>query len=54
MTTTRRQFLRASAAAVGAAVLLRDNLLLYGLGGLVAPFLGIKAIDLALVALGLA
>src|SRR5579884_2011538 len=40
--------------AVGAAVLLRDNLLLYGLGGLVAPFLGIKAIDLALVALGLA
>jgi potassium-transporting ATPase ATP-binding subunit len=39
--------------AVGASVLLRDNLLIYGLGGIVAPFLGIKAIDLALVALGL-
>ena len=37
----------------GAARLLRDNLLLYGLGGLVAPFVGIKAIDLILVALGL-
>jgi potassium-transporting ATPase ATP-binding subunit len=39
--------------AVGASVLLRDNLLIYGLGGIVAPFIGIKAIDLALVALGL-
>ncbi|HEY0607577.1 MAG TPA: potassium-transporting ATPase subunit KdpB [Herpetosiphonaceae bacterium] len=39
--------------AVGAATLLRDNLLIYGLGGLVAPFLGIKLIDLVLVALGL-
>jgi K+-transporting ATPase ATPase B chain len=39
---------------VGAARLLRDNLLIYGLGGLVAPFLGIKLIDLLLVALGLA
>jgi K+-transporting ATPase ATPase B chain len=38
---------------VGAARLLRDNLLIYGLGGLVAPFLGIKAIDLFLVVLGL-
>jgi K+-transporting ATPase ATPase B chain len=38
---------------VGAAVLLRDNLLVYGLGGLIAPFLGIKLIDLILVALGL-
>jgi potassium-transporting ATPase ATP-binding subunit len=38
---------------VGASVLLRDNLLVYGLGGIVAPFIGIKAIDLALVALGL-
>jgi K+-transporting ATPase ATPase B chain len=38
--------------AVGASVLLRDNLLIYGLGGIVAPFVGIKAIDLALVALG--
>ena len=33
---------------VGAAQLLRDNLLVYGLGGLVVPFLGIKAIDLLL------
>jgi K+-transporting ATPase ATPase B chain len=40
--------------AVGAARLLRDNLLIYGLGGLVVPFIGIKAIDLLLVALGLA
>jgi potassium-transporting ATPase ATP-binding subunit len=39
--------------AVGASVLLRDNLLIYGLGGIVAPFIGIKLIDLALVALGL-
>ncbi|HZT82859.1 MAG TPA: potassium-transporting ATPase subunit KdpB, partial [Gemmataceae bacterium] len=39
---------------VGAARLLRDNLLLYGLGGLLVPFVGIKLIDLILVALGLA
>jgi K+-transporting ATPase ATPase B chain len=38
---------------VGAAQLLRDNLFIYGLGGLVAPFIGIKAIDLLLVALRL-
>ncbi len=38
---------------VGAAALLRRNLLLYGLGGLVAPFVGIKAIDLLLSALHL-
>lgn len=36
--------------AVGASQLLRNNLLIYGLGGLVAPFIGIKAIDLFLVA----
>jgi K+-transporting ATPase ATPase B chain len=36
------------------AELLRNNLLIYGLGGLVAPFAGIKLIDLALQALGLA
>ena len=35
-----------------AAVALRRNLVIYGLGGLVVPFLGIKLIDLALVALG--
>jgi len=39
--------------AVGASTLLRDNLLLYGVGGIIAPFFGIKLIDLALVALGL-
>jgi len=38
----------------GAAVLLRDNLLIYGLGGLVAPFIGIKLIDMLLVLLHLA
>jgi K+-transporting ATPase ATPase B chain len=37
-----------------AAALLRRNLLIFGLGGLVAPFAGIKLIDLALVALNLA
>ena len=40
--------------AVGAGRLLRRNLLLYGAGGLIAPFAGIKVIDLALAALGLA
>jgi K+-transporting ATPase ATPase B chain len=39
---------------IGAAPLLRRNLLIYGLGGLVLPFLGIKAIDLIVVALRLA
>ena len=39
--------------AVGAATLLRDNLLIYGLGGLLVPFPGIKLIDMALVALRL-
>jgi K+-transporting ATPase ATPase B chain len=38
---------------VGAAQLLRDNLLIYGLGGLITPFVGIKVIDLILVALKL-
>ena len=40
--------------AIGAAALLRRNLLVYGLGGVIVPFIGIKAIDLVLVALGLA
>ncbi|CAH2601790.1 K(+) transporting P-type ATPase subunit KdpB [Rhodovastum atsumiense] len=40
--------------AVGAAALLRRNLLVYGLGGLVAPFLGIKLIDMLVSAIGLA
>jgi len=38
---------------VGAAALLRRNLLIYGLGGLIVPFIGIKVIDLLLVALHL-
>jgi potassium-transporting ATPase ATP-binding subunit len=38
---------------VGAAQLLRDNLLIYGVGGLIAPFIGIKLIDILLVALHL-
>lgn len=39
---------------VGAASLLRRNLLIYGLGGVIVPFIGIKAIDLAVSALHLA
>ena len=39
--------------ALGAAALLRRNALVYGLGGLVVPFIGIKLIDLLLSALGL-
>jgi len=39
---------------VGAAQLLRSNLLVYGLGGLIVPFIGIKAIDMLLSAVGLA
>ena len=39
--------------AVGAAALLRRNLLVYGLGGIVLPFIGIKAIDLGVAALHL-
>lgn len=37
---------------LGAAILLRRNLLIYGLGGLVVPFLGIKLIDMVLAACG--
>ncbi|MBK1867194.1 potassium-transporting ATPase subunit KdpB [Aestuariivirga sp. YIM B02566] len=40
--------------AVGASELLRRNLLIYGLGGLVVPFIGIKAIDIIVSALNLA
>ena len=39
---------------IGAAALLRRNLLIYGLGGVVAPFIGIKAVDLVITAVGLA
>jgi K+-transporting ATPase ATPase B chain len=39
---------------VGAASALRRNLLVYGLGGIVVPFIGIKLIDVAVTAMGLA
>lgn len=39
--------------AIGAAKLLSRNLTLYGIGGIIAPFIGIKLIDLALAALKL-
>ena len=39
---------------LGAAVLLRRNLLIYGLGGIIVPFIGIKLIDLVLVVARLA
>lgn len=38
--------------ALGAATLLRRNMLVYGLGGLIVPFLGIKLIDLILATFG--
>ena len=38
--------------AEGAAAMLRRNLLMYGLGGIVAPFIGIKIVDLFIVAIG--
>jgi K+-transporting ATPase ATPase B chain len=38
----------------GAAALLRRNLLVYGLGGVIVPFAGIKAIDVVITALHLA
>jgi potassium-transporting ATPase ATP-binding subunit len=40
--------------ALPAARLLRDNLLIYGVGGIIAPFIGIKLIDMLLAGLGLA
>jgi K+-transporting ATPase ATPase B chain len=40
--------------AVGAGKLLSRNLLIYGLGGLIAPFIGIKLIDMIVSSLGLA
>jgi K+-transporting ATPase ATPase B chain len=38
--------------ALGAAAVLRRNLLIYGLGGIIAPFIGIKLIDLVVTAVG--
>jgi K+-transporting ATPase ATPase B chain len=39
---------------MSAASLLRRNLFIYGLGGIIVPFIGIKIIDVIIVALGLA
>jgi K+-transporting ATPase ATPase B chain len=40
--------------ALGAAALLRDNLLIYGIGGIIVPFIGIKLIDMIITRIGLA
>ena len=40
--------------AVGAVAVLQRNLLIYGLGGIIVPFIGIKAIDLIITTLHLA
>jgi potassium-transporting ATPase ATP-binding subunit len=39
---------------VGAAAVLRDNTLIYGVGGIIVPFVGIKLIDMILAAMGMA
>ena len=39
--------------AIGALAMLRRNLLIYGLGGIIVPFVGIKLIDLIITNLGL-
>lgn len=39
---------------LGAAALLRQNLVIYGLGGFIVPFIGIKLIDLVITTIGLA
>jgi K+-transporting ATPase ATPase B chain len=39
--------------AMGASAILRRNILIYGVGGLIAPFIGIKLIDLLVAALGM-
>ncbi len=39
---------------IGAARLLRRNLLIYGLGGIIAPFIGIKIVDVIVTTIGLA
>jgi K+-transporting ATPase ATPase B chain len=38
--------------ATGAAAILRRNLMIYGLGGAIVPFIGIKIIDVIVTALG--
>jgi K+-transporting ATPase ATPase B chain len=39
---------------MGAGALLRRNLLIYGVGGIIAPFIGIKIIDVLITSIGLA
>jgi K+-transporting ATPase ATPase B chain len=39
---------------IGAAALLQRNLLIYGIGGIIVPFVGIKIIDVIITTLGLA
>jgi K+-transporting ATPase ATPase B chain len=39
---------------MGAAVLLRNNLMIYGVGGVIIPFIGIKIIDMLITRVGLA
>jgi len=38
---------------VGASVVLRNNALIYGVGGLIVPFIGIKLIDMIVAALNI-
>ena len=38
--------------AMSALAVLRRNLLIYGVGGIIAPFVGIKLIDIVITALG--
>ena len=45
---------RRSYKPLGASKILQRNLLIYGVGGIIVPFIGIKIIDVLLVALGLA
>jgi K+-transporting ATPase ATPase B chain len=40
--------------AMGAAALLRNNLLIYGVGGIIIPFMGIKLIDMIITRIGMA
>jgi K+-transporting ATPase ATPase B chain len=40
--------------AMGAAALLRNNLLIYGVGGIIIPFIGIKLIDMVITRVGMA
>jgi K+-transporting ATPase ATPase B chain len=39
---------------IGAAAVLRDNVMIYGVGGVIVPFIGIKLIDMLLTAMGMA